>query len=1488
MLTPLILFILLMVLLYVPPIQNFLRKEATAIASEATGMDISVERIDLRFPLNLLVHGVVVVQEPDTLLNLESLNVRIQALPLFKGEVEVDEVTVKNIAVNSADLMEGMKVEGELGKFFLESHGVDLIRDSVVLNNIELSDARFQVLLADTTETPVDSTETALDWKIALHTLKLNNISVDLQMPLDSLALTSQIGAIEIDGVHVDLENQYYSCRRFALSESSLNYDTGASPPAEGFDASHLALRDISIGIDSLLFHDRDMKAVIRECSLYDRSGLSVTSLTGSLFADSTLIQIPSLKLQTPHSEIDLTGQTYWELVDIPTTGRLTARFNAYIGKQDVLLFAGELPETFKEEYPFRPLVIHAGTEGNLKQMQLSRIAIDLPGAFSLNGGGELWNLTDSLSRTGKIDLAMETQDLNFLMGLTGEPSDGSIIVPDSMNLTAQLTMNGSQYNALLKLNEQEGTLDLVADYDLSSDAYQAQLALNALQVNHFLPQDSIYTLSASLSAKGKGLDFTAPQTSAAVRAELEELQYADWHLSGIQLNAGLKSSVATLHLTSNNTLLQMQTDAELHLDKTYLDGNVKLNVDDVNLYDLGISSQPLKHPFAFSMGAEAHRDSILLKANAGDLIFQANAYGTLDDMLERVDKFTTALQQQIEDLRLDHAALRKLLPSAGMHLQAGQQNPAAYFLEAQGISYDDFNLTFGFTPEIGINGLATIQGLRTDSVLLDTIFLAIKQDTTHMTLQTGVVNGPKNPQFVFRGIVTGEIRNEDAGLTVSYTDKEGETGILFGINARPLVEWRGRGDGLLLNLIPEEPIIAFRKFRFMEDQNWIYMHKNMRVYANVDMESDEGLCFRMLSNPQDTVSLQNIDVRFSHFQLEELSEMLPYVPHIKGLFSAEASYIQTSTSLQATAELGIDSLTYEHQLVGNIGVGATWLPVDKETNYLSVFFSCDDEKVMSAEGVFAQHNDKDSLDITARLERFPLTLANAFVPDQMIQLKGSANGSLHVRGSMNNPDLQGSLSLQDSANVYIRPLGARYWFDDRPIEIEENLLTLNKFSIYTTSRNPFTIDGQIDLRNINRPMADLALLATDYTLLDAAHTRESLIYGKVVVDLDATAKGPLDGLSIRGSMSLQGTTNVTYVLTNSPLTVEDRLDGLVTFVSFADTTSMADAQNEQLSLGGLEMNMSVHIDEAVRLRADLSQDRSKYIELEGGGDLNLQYTPQGDMTLMGRYTLSGGIMRYSLPIIPLKDFEFTSGSYVDWRGDLMNPTLNLEAKERMRASVSDGDDSSSRTVNFDVSIAIKNSLDAPDLIFDLTAPEDATIENELQAMGAEERSKQAIAMLATGIYLGGGGSGNLTMGAALNSVIQSQINSLAGGMKNASLSVGIEDRTSAETGDTQKDFSFRYSQRFFNDRVQIVIGGTVTTGANATNDAESFIDNISLEYRLDNTGTRYVRAFYNKNYESVLDGEITETGIGLVLRKKLDRVSDLFIFRRKRNTVTR
>ena len=1480
-----------MVLLYIPPVQNLLRREVTAYASEATGMQIQVERIDLRFPLNLLVRGVEVIQQPDTLLSLESLNVRVQAWPLIKGKVEVDEVTLNQVAVNSAGLIEGMKIKGVLGRFFLQSHGVDLSNEIAIINQVDLSDTHVQLVMNDTTTAPKDTTASApVNWKVDLHQLNLGNVSFSMQLPADSMRMAAYIGEASVNDAQADLKNQFYSLKQFLLSGGSANYDTGAAKPVEGFDASHIAVRDIRIGLDSLLYKGRNMNAVLREFSMNERSGLSITSLAGRVYSNDSIICVPGLKLQTPHSEIDLSAHTYWELVNIPTTGRLSANLNAYIGKEDVMLFTGGLPDSFKEAYPFRPLVIRAGTDGNLKEMQISRFTVDLPGAFSLEGGGLLENLADSITRSGTVGLKMTTQNLNFLTALSGEAPNGTIVIPDSMDLVAKVDINGPAYKANLKLREGQGTIDMDAALNTLTEVYKADLKINNLQLHNFLPKDSIYELLLSADAEGRGLDVTSYRSFAKLNLSLDQLHYAQYHLSNVDLTGALKGALVTARLTSDNALLKMTTEAEYNLAHSYPDGKVTMDVTQLDLHELGLMPQPMKHPLAFNFSAEARQNRVFTHLVSGDMKLNLSARSGVEPLIRQSTHFVDVLMRQIDEKALDHAELREALPTAILSFSAGKENPLAYFLATQNISYQDASMKFGTAPDWGINGKAAIHTLKVDTLQLDTIFFTVKQDTTSMKLRAGVINGPKNPQFSFSTAITGEIRDRDAELLVDYKNEKGETGVLLGVNARPLFEGHGKGNGIAFTLIPENPIIAFQKFHFNEKHNWIYLHKNMRVYANVDMWDDEGMGFRIHSVPGDTVSLQNIDVEIRRIRLAELSSVLPYFPEITGLFSAEAHYVQTEKDLQLSAELSIDELIYERQRIGDVTLGATWLPGEQGKQYLNAYLNHDQAEVLLADGkLIPTGTGKDSLEVNTELDHFPLRVANVFVPDQMVTLSGDLDGNLKITGSTEQPLINGELSL-DSVAVLSRQYGARFMFDNRPVQINNNRLLFDKFAIYTTSKNPFTIDGYVDFRDMSRPMANLNMLAQNYTLLDAKRTRESLVYGKVFADFRATVKGPLDGLNMRGNISLLGNTDVSYILTDSPLTVQDRLGSLVTFTSFSDTTTVVRQEVPTVSLGGLDMVMMVHIDPSVRLKVDLDASNDNRIELEGGGDLSMKYTPQGDLTLTGRYTLSGGLMKYALPVIAAKEFAIDNGSYVEWTGNPMDPMLNFKATDRIRASVSEGENGGTRTVNFDVSIVIKNRLDDLSFAFDVSAPEDATIQNELTAMGAEERGKQALYIMVMKTYLGtgpigggGGGVGKLNMGSALNSVLSSQINSLMGNLKNASVSVGIEDHDLSDTGGKRTDYSFRYSQRLFNNRFQIVIGGKVSTGENATNNAESFIDNISLEYRLDRTGTRYVRLFYDKNYESVLEGEITETGVGLVLRKKLDKLSELFIFKKKK-----
>ena len=1320
LLTPVLLFVILMILLYIPPVQNLLRREVTAYASKATGMQIQVERIDLRFPLNLLVRGVEVIQQPDTLLSLESLNVRVQAWPLVKGKVEVDEVTLSQVAFNSANLIEGMKIKGVLGRFFLQSHGVDLSNELAVINQTELSDTHVQMLMNDTTTTPKDTTASApVNWKVDLHKLKLKNVSFSMQLPADSMRMAAHIGEAFINDAQADLKNQFYELKQFLLSGSSANYDTGAAKPGEGFDASHIAVRDIRIGLDSLLYKGRDMNAVIREFSMTRRSGLSITSLTGRAFSNDSIIRIPGIKLQTPHSEIDLSAQTYWELVNIPTTGRLSAGLNAYIGKEDVMLFAGGLPDSFKEAYPFRPLVVRAGTDGNLKQMQISRFTVDLPGAFSMKGGGILENLADSLTRSGTIGLDMITQNLNFLTALTGEAPNGTIVIPDSMNLKARVELKGPEYKANLHLKQGQGSMGVNAELNTSTEAYAADLKIDNLQLHNFLPKDSIYELSLSADAKGRGLDVMSYRALAKLNLSLDQLHYARYQLSNVHLTGALKGALVTANLTSDNALLKMTTDAEYNLAHRYPDGKVTVDVTQLDLHELGLMPQPMKRPLAFNLSAEARQNRVFTHLTSGDMKLNLSARSGVNSLISQSTHFMDVLMKQIDEKALNHAELREALPTAILSFSAGKENPLAYFLATKNISYHDVSMKFGTAPDWGINGKAAVHALKMDTLQLDTIFFTVKQDTTLMKLRAGVINGPKNPQFSFATTLTGEIRDRDAELLVDYKNGKGETGVLLGVNARPLFEGHGKGNGIAFTLIPENPIVAFQRFHFNENHNWIYLHKNMRVYANVDMWDEEGMGFRVHSVPGDTVSLQNIDVEIRRIRLQEITSVLPYFPEITGLFSLEAHYIQTEKDLQLSAEASVDELTYERQRIGDVALGATWLPGEQGKQYLNAYLNHEQAEVLVADGkLVPTRTGKDSLEVNTTLEHFPLRVANVFIPDQMVTLSGDMDGNLNITGSTEQPLINGELVL-DSVAVLSRQYGARFMFDNRPVQIKNNRLEFDKFAIYTTSKNPFTIDGYVDFRDMSRPMANLNMLAQNYTLLDAKRTRESLVYGKVFADFRATVKGPLDGLNMRGNVSLLGNTDVSYVLTDSPLTVQDRLGSLVTFTSFSDTTTVVRQEVPTVSLGGLDMVMMVHIDPSVRVKVDLDASNDNRIELEGGGDLSMKYTPQGDLTLTGRYTLSGGLMKYALPVIAAKEFAIDNGSYVEWTGNPMDPMLNFKATDRIRASVSEGENGGSRMVNFDVSVVVKNRLDNLSFAFDVAAPEDATVQNELTAMGA-------------------------------------------------------------------------------------------------------------------------------------------------------------------------
>ena len=267
-------------------------------------------------------------------------------------------------------------------------------------------------------------------------------------------------------------------------------------------------------------------------------------------------------------------------------------------------------------------------------------------------------------------------------------------------------------------------------------------------------------------------------------------------------------------------------------------------------------------------------------------------------------------------------------------------------------------------------------------------------------------------------------------------------------------------------------------------------------------------------------------------------------------------------------------------------------------------------------------------------------------------------------------------------------------------------------------------------------------------------------------------------------------------------------------------------------------MNLNVNVDEQARIVCYLTADHSNYIDLIGGGTLFLTYNPTNELQLRGRYTLSNGEMKYSLPIIPLRTFRIQDGSYIQWTGNPMKPTLNITATEDVKTAVASSDNSQGRIVDFDCGVRLSKTFPDMGVEFVIDAPEDAQMRNELNMKSAEERSKLAVSMLASGMYL------DSNVGNFCHELGAGELPADGGqqdhGQRFPLDGTGPDGQprsTADATGALHTDYTFKFSKRILNNRLRISMGGRVSTGASAADDNGAYFDNFSLEYRLNREG---------------------------------------------------
>ena len=1513
LLSPVLLFLVLTVLLYLPPVQNWAVDKVTAIASEKTGMDISIDRINLSFPIDLSIDHFRVnkSQQPtadgqqlnDTIADVERMVVDVQLWPLFSSKVVINELEVTNTQFNTLDMVAAAQVKGRFSRLFMASKGIDLDKQTVDLNGSRLEEAYLDIQMADSIPEDTTTSEPTL-WKIYVDSMTVDRSDVVFHMPGDTMSVSAHMGTLTAREALIDLGTQTYTVGSVDWLNGAVKYDQNYQPHIEGLDYNHIDLSDITVGIDSIYYCDPTLRLHLRQVALKEKSGLAVTHLSGPVAMENGAVKLPKFRLSTPYSDIDVELDMPLSLMEPVDPGKMRLRMNASLGKQDLMPFMEDLPVAMRQRWPEYPLTVSGLLKGNMQHMDFHDLEVALPTAFHATATGFAANLDNPDMLRADVQFKANTQNLGFVMAMMPRDMQRDYRIPP-LSAQGRVKADGQQYFADITAREGKGMVKAKGSFHATAMRYDADIKIRDLNVHHFMPRDSIYTLSADVTAKGQGTDFLSPRTRLVADAKIHHVGYGKLNIDNITAHALVGDGKAHANLVSRNPLLQGAVNFDALLSKTRFDGTLSTDFQTLDLYKMGVTPDPLTigmcghfdvnsdlklthhatgfindlfikdsihvyRPTDVDLALHTTPDTIFARAQSGDFIVKLDASGNYEELLDQFTLLGDSAMAQLERKTINQPTLRKLLPTMRMTLESKRENPVATFLKASAdVDFKDMLFDVSTSAEAGINGRGYIHSLTISELRLDTINFSLIQRKERLSFGGQIRNNKKNPQFVFNALFDGILQERGATLGVRYYDADDKLGARIGAQAEVV------NGGLSLHLVPARPTLGYKEFAVNSD-NFLFLGTSGKVKAKVDLRADDGMGIRLYSEETDPDALQDLTLSLHQFNLEEVTSVIPYAPRMSGVLNGDYHVVQdASGQFSVAGDMCVRNMTYERCPIGNVSTEMVYLQKENDAHAIEARLMKDNNEIGMLTGTYYNEGE-GSLDAKLQLEHLPLSMVNGFVPDQLCGLQGFGEGELTIQGPLSRPEVNGEVYLSDSYLESI-PYGVKLRFDDDPVRIQHSNLLFENFTVYAHNDNPLNVQGNVDFHDLDKIMVNLRMQAKNFQIIGAKEHAKSVAYGKAFVNVFAMMNGSLENLNMRGRLEVLGSTDMGYILRDTPITTDNQLDGLVKFTDFSDTTQTAVTRPP---INGFRMDMTLNVSNGAHIMAYMNADHSNYIDLMGGGTLRMLYSPADNLQLTGRYTLSNGEMKYALPIIPLKTFTIQDGSYIEFTGDPMNPTLNIAAKERTKATVT-GANGVGRSVAFDCGVNITRTLNDMGLEFTLDAPEDMQLHGELQAMGIEQRGKLAVTMLTTGMYLADGNTKPFSMNSALSSFLSSEISNLTGNaLRTLDLSFGM-DKTTDATGQSHTDYSFKFAKRFLNNRLKLAVGGKVTTGAEMPGGRNnSFFDNVSLEYRLDDTANKYLNVYFQNNSYDWLDGYTQKYGGGFIWRRTLQNFTDIFRFK--------
>ncbi|WP_166091530.1 translocation/assembly module TamB domain-containing protein [Mucilaginibacter inviolabilis] len=1450
------------------PVQTWAAKKAAGYLSDELHTTVSIKSLYIRPFTSVVLEGLYVLDKKrDTLLNTPKLAVDIEGFSL--GSIIKNRIV--NFIFNTDDKSRTINFESielDNGSFYLKKQKDSTTNLKFILDYFSSSDTTKK-----TTSKP---------WTLNFDKITINNF-------------------------HFRYKNQLVD-----TVENKVNFDD--------IDVSHFST--IVTGMD---IKDHLFKGNVQHLTLQEKSGFYVKNFTAHTTIDTNQIILQHLTLQTKHSDLKdyfrMRFKSFNDFDNFENRVNMDADFkSSRISSTDIAYFTSGMGKTTFD------LGIEGRVKGLVNNLKAKNVTISggqatfIKGDFNLRGLPD-WDNTFLDLKFEQI--ASNKKDLDYLLShFSGNATmQAPAILGKFGNINFTGRFNGLQNDFVAYGIFKTGLGRFDTDINLKIDkknipSYSGKLNALNFDLGTLLDEKSLGRTTFNADIQGSGDELK--NLTEKIDAHINNISYNNYTYNNLTINGSFVKKLANGHITINDKNVKLDLKGSVNLNHALPAYDLVANIKDANLNKLKLTtdtisiSTQLKTKFSGNSLANIEGNILFSPARVVDprnnyvvdsLYLSSTGKGNNREIDLRSDFADGSIKGTFDLATLPSyfkTIAKKYIPSLKTTIVTPKPEQFAFNLTLKNTD----PLTAIFVPDLKIPDQGTLVGQFDSEKKTATLSGYIKtfkygkivfhdfiidentsEDMLDLSLSLRKID-LTDSLFIKDINITNFLKNDSLNFNVKLSDKNAVNQLdLYG-----LVEF-GRDTTAKLKLLPSDVILEKEKWHIQEQVRIRLLDGKTQVSGFELSNGPQKVRINgfISDNPADELKLS-----FEKFNMRTLNQLTRTSGvYLRGDLNGDVKFTSITKSPGVDAHLNIDSLTMNKTLIGDLKLVSTLgndrKQADAQLNILNRGL-----KTINIGGTYYfGHDTDDNLDFDIKMNQTEAIIFQPFIKDLVSNVKGHVSTDLKLTGKPSNPQLNGSVTLENTG-LTVNYLKTAYTVNNK-LDVNNSVINVKDMVLKDIKGGTGTANGTVDLNDLSNPDIEVVLKATNLMALNTTFKDNHVYYGTAFGTGTFSFKGPVDNMKIDITARTEAGT-VFNIPLNTSSTASDY--DFIRFVGHKDTAKVV---NKARAFNGVTLNFDLSADEktVVKITTD-------YGLLEGSGvanNLKLNINSLGDFEMYGDFLISTGKFEFTAKNFISKNFTVNQGGTIRWTGNPSNAEINLKALYEVRTSKAPlyaaaglQTPTSSQQTLVQAQLILTKSLLQPNIDFDFNFPTDPSVKDDLATYLADNnnRSQQAINIIVRRSFSANNNNNNLIAGTAEQMISEFAFNKLnnlisQSHIKNFDFDLNIRSLNEANA-----------SLRFFNSRLSFNGSLYNNTGSNDlfNNTSSLFNGNLTKDFealyqiRKDgNLTARYSYRLLNNttlNPLNNLDFQYVN-GFGLVYSRDFDTFGEFikYIFKRNRRYTT-